>query len=52
VKVLAPAKEEDAEPKGKNKRKALEAAAGGGKPKAGKPKAEKTQAEGEAPKAE
>src|SRR6201987_5117704 len=50
VKVLAPAKEEDAEPKGKNKRKALEAAAGGGKPKAGKPKAEKTQAEGEAPK--
>jgi len=47
VKVLAPAKEEDAEPKGKNKRKALEAAKGD-KPKAGKPKA---QAEGEAPKA-
>lgn len=49
VKVLAPAKEEDAEPKGKNKRKALEAAKGGDKPKGGKPKA---QAEGEAPKAE
>ena len=52
VKVLAPAKEEDAVPKGKNKRKALEAAAaGGGKPKGGKPKAEKAEAEGEAPKA-
>jgi large subunit ribosomal protein L15 len=50
VKILAPAKEEGAEPKGKNKRKALEAAnKGGNKPKAGKPKAE---AEGEAPKAE
>ncbi len=49
VKILAPAKEEDAEPKGKNKRKALEAAKGGDKPKAGKPKAE---AEVEAPKAE
>ena len=44
VKILAPAKEEDAEPKGKNKRKALEAAKGGDKPKGGKPKAE---AEGE-----
>ncbi|MGA8957709.1 MAG: 50S ribosomal protein L15 [Pseudolabrys sp.] len=49
VKILAPAKEEDAEPKGKNKRRALEAAKGGDKPKGGKPKAE---AEGEAPKAE
>ena len=38
VKVLAPAKEADAEPKGKNKRKALEAAKGGDKPKGGKPK--------------
>jgi large subunit ribosomal protein L15 len=49
VKVLAPAREADAEPKGKNKRKALEAAKSGDKPKGGKPKAE---AEGEAPKAE
>ena len=49
VKILAPAKEEDAEPKGKNKRRALEATKGGGKPKGGKPKAE---AEGEAPKVE
>lgn len=49
VKILAPAKEEDAEPKGKNKRKALEATKGGDKPKGGKPKAE---AEGEAPKVE
>jgi len=40
VKILAPAKEEDAEPKGKNKRMALEAAKGGNKPKGGKPKAE------------
>ncbi len=29
VKILAPAKEEDAEPRGKNKRMALEAAKGG-----------------------
>ena len=46
VKILAPAKEEDAEPKGKNKRMALDVAKGGdkaGKPKAAKPKA----AEGE-----
>jgi large subunit ribosomal protein L15 len=49
VKILAPAKEEDAEPKGKNKRKALEATKGGDKSKGGKPKAE---AEGEASKAE
>jgi large subunit ribosomal protein L15 len=39
VKILAPAKEEDAEPKGKNKRMALQAAKGGDKPKGGKPKA-------------
>jgi len=49
VKILAPAKEEDAVPRGKNKRKALEAAKGGDKPKGGKPKAE---AEGETPKAD
>ncbi len=43
VKILAPKKEEDAEPKGKNKRMAFEAAKGGdkgGKPKAAKPKPE------------
>jgi large subunit ribosomal protein L15 len=43
VKILAPAKEEDAVPKGKNKRMALDAAKGGkggDKPKGGKPKAE------------
>jgi large subunit ribosomal protein L15 len=52
VKVLAPAKEADAEPKGKNKRKALEAAKGGDKPKGGKPKADaKADSEAEAPKA-
>ena len=49
VKILAPAKEEDVEPKGKNKRMALGVTKGGDKPKGGKPKAE---AEGEAPKAE
>jgi len=49
VKILAPAKEMDAEPKGKNKRMALEAAKGP-KPKAAKSKAE--AAEGEEPKAE
>ena len=49
VKILAPAKEVGAEPKGKNKRRALEATKGGDKPKGGKPKAE---AEGEAPKVE
>ena len=38
VKILAPAKEADAEPRGKNKRKALEAAKGG--------EAERRQAEG------
>ena len=51
VKVLAPAKEEEAEPKGKNKRKALQAAKGE-KPKGGKPKAEKAEEEGGAPKVE
>src|SRR6185503_19953717 len=40
VKILAPAKEQDEIPKGKNKRKALEAAKGGDKPKGGKPKPE------------
>jgi large subunit ribosomal protein L15 len=39
VKILAPEKEEDAEPKGKNKRMALQAAKGSDKPKGGKPKA-------------
>jgi large subunit ribosomal protein L15 len=48
VKILAPKKEVDAEPRGKNKRMALDAATGGGKPKGGKAKA----AESEAPKAE
>jgi large subunit ribosomal protein L15 len=52
VKILAPTKEEDAVPKGKNKRMALDAAKGGkggDKPKGGKPKAE---AEGEQKPAE
>ena len=49
VKILAPAKEEDEVPRGKNKRKALEAAKGGDKPKAGKPKAD---AQGEQKSAE
>jgi large subunit ribosomal protein L15 len=48
VTILAPAKEEPAEPRGKNKRMALEAAKGGGKPKEGKGK---PKAEGEAAKA-
>jgi large subunit ribosomal protein L15 len=49
VKILAPPKEVEAEPKGKNKRMALEAAKGGdkgGKPKGGKPKAEAAEGEG------
>ena len=50
VKILAPAKEVDAEPRDKNKRMALEAAKGGDKPKGGKPKAEAV--EGEEKKAE
>jgi large subunit ribosomal protein L15 len=48
VKILAPPKEVDAEPKGKNKRMALEAAKGGdkgGKPKGGKAKAEAAEGE-------
>ena len=45
VKILAPAKEEDAEPKGKNKRMALEAAKGGGKPKGGKAQADAAEGE-------
>jgi large subunit ribosomal protein L15 len=49
VKILAPKKEEDAEPRGKNKRMALDAAKGGGKPKGGKAKAD---AEAESTKAE
>jgi large subunit ribosomal protein L15 len=49
VKVLAPAKEQDEIPKGKNKRKALEVAKVGDKPKGGKPKPE---AEGEQKPAE
>ena len=52
VTVLAPTKEEDAEPRGKNKRAALNAAkggkSGGGKPKGGQPK----KAEGDEAKAE
>ncbi len=47
VKILAAPKEADTEPRGKNKRMALEAAKGGGKPKAGK---SKTEAAGEAEK--
>ncbi len=50
VKILAPVKEVDPEPRGKNKRMALEAAKGGDKPKGGKPKAD--AAEGEENKAE
>ena len=50
VKILAPKKEEDAEPRGLNKRMALEAAKGGGKPKGGKAKVE--AAEGDAAKPE
>jgi len=51
VKILAPAREEDAVPKGKNKRMALEAAKGE-KPKGSKPRAEaqgeqKAEAQGE-----
>jgi len=50
VKILAPKKEADEEPRGKNKRMALDAAKGGNKPKGGKPKAEATEVE--APKSE
>ena len=47
VKILAPAKEAEAEPRGKNKRAALEAAKGGdkGKSKGGKAEAKAPQAE-------
>ena len=54
MKILAPAKAVDAEPKGKNKRMALEAAKGGdkgGKPKGGKPKEAKAEAAEGEPKA-
>ena len=47
VKILAPAREADAEPRGKNKRMALDAAKGGSKPKA-----KAAESEAEAPKAE
>jgi len=41
IKILAPkAEANDSEPRGKNKRMALEAAKGGDKPKGGKPKAD------------
>src|SRR5471030_3265792 len=53
VKILALVKEADAEPRGKNKRMALDAAKGGNKPKGGKGKAEDAEApKAEAPKAE
>ncbi len=45
VKLLAPAKEEGEEPKGKNKRMALEAVKSGSKPKGGKGKAAEASAE-------
>src|SRR5450830_341961 len=48
VKIIKPKKEVDAEPRGKNKRKALEAAKGDGKPKGGKPKAEAAAGEAKA----
>jgi large subunit ribosomal protein L15 len=44
VKILAPAKEVDAEPRGKNKRMALEAGKGDSKPKTEKPKAGEAEA--------
>ncbi len=44
VKILAPAKEEDAEPRGKNKRAAM---GGGDKDKSAKPKAEVAEAKAE-----
>lgn len=48
VKIIKPKKEVNAEPRGKNKRKALEAAKGDGKPKGGKPKAEAAAGEAKA----
>ncbi len=44
VKILAPKKEADEEPRGKNKRMALDAAKGGNKPKGGKAKVEPAEA--------
>jgi len=52
VKILAPRKEEPGEPKGKNKRMALEIAKGGGKPKAEKAEKAEKAAKGEASQAE
>jgi large subunit ribosomal protein L15 len=53
VKILAPVKEAEAEPRGKNKRMALDPAKGGNKPKGGKGKADAAEApKAEAPKAE
>ena len=53
VKILATPKEVDAEPKGKNKRMALEAAKGGGEKGGGKAKGGKPKADaGESPEAE
>ncbi len=46
VKILAAPKEIDAEPKGKNKRMALDAVMGGDKPKGGKSKEAKPEAAG------
>ncbi len=51
VKILAPKKEADEEPRGKNKRMTLDAAKGGGKPKGGK-KADAEAADAEASKVE
>ena len=45
VKILAAPKQVDAEPKGKNKRMALEAAKGGAKQKGGKPRPEAAEGE-------
>ena len=44
VKILAAPKDVDEVPRGKNKRMALDAAKGGGKPKGGAPKAPKAEA--------
>ena len=52
VKILAPPKEDDAEPRGKNKRMALEAAKAAASRRASKPKAEAGEATAKAAKAE
>src|ERR1700675_3022876 len=52
VKILAPKKEVDEEPRGKNKRMALDASKGGGKPKGGKGNADAEAVEADAPKVE